>query len=367
MTENEFERTLREAFEAKARSAVGDSAGMPPARFGTGAEPFRRHRRARLLAPLAAAAAVIAVVASVVTLRDDTSGSRRGVGVGSHSTALASSPVRQLPSPTLPRAAAQPVHIKLLNADGATYGVGMPVVAFFSKKISSGKELYAATTATVNGTPLSGAWYFQPSNHYRGYPIEAHWRPQSYWPEHAKVHVSIATKGLSAGTGLAFDDALTLDFTTGARRIAVVDEKTHLMTVTTDGKPVGIYPVSLGLSQSPTTHGIKVIMEKGRDITMTGPGYFDAHVQFTQRLTYSGEYLHSAPWNIPNIKRGIDTSNGCTNLLPADAKHLFNILEVGDVVEYPNANGPAMQMSDGFGDWNVSWPTWQQGGSVPVR
>ena len=77
-------------------------------------------------------------------------------------------------------------------------------------------------------------------------------------------------------------------------------------------------------------------------------------MQWTQRLTYGGEYLHSAPWNVSNL--GVrSTSNGCTNLAPATAKGLFDLMKIGDVVEYPNANGPAMTLGAGYGDWNVPW------------
>ena len=282
---------------------------------------------------------------------------------GASSSAGTSSSASTAPS-SPPAAPAAPVHIKLLNADGATYGVGMPVIAFFSKKITSGKALQDATKATVNGQPIKGAWYFEYSSYIKGYPIEAHWRPQTYWAAHARIHVDIPAKGLSAGKGLAYDDSLTSDFSTGARHIAVVDDATHKMTVTSDGKSYGTFPVSLGLHKTPTAHGIKVIMEKGRDISMRGPGYFDAHVKYTQRLTYGGEYLHSAPWNVSNIKNGVDSSNGCTNLLPSDAKKLYSFLEVGDVVQYPNANGPQMQLGAGYGDWNVNWTAWQSGGLV---
>jgi lipoprotein-anchoring transpeptidase ErfK/SrfK len=362
MTEDEFERTLREAFDGRAREAVNDSVAPPPPRFVAGGATVRRHRRARLLAPLAAAAAVVGVVTTVAAVRS-TSDDSHTVGVGVHGRSAVSS--AEL-SATASAAPAQAVHIKLLNADGATYGVGMPVIAFFSKKITSGKALSDATTATANGEPLSGAWYFEPSNYYKGYPLEGHWRPQSYWPAHAKVHMSIAAQGRAAGPDLAFDDALTLDFVTGARTIADVNDATHRMTVNTDGKLLGEFPVSLGASRTPTSHGIKVIMEKGRSICMSGPGYSECGVKYTQRLTYSGEYLHSAPWNVGNIKRGIDSSNGCTNLLPDEAKRLYGILEVGDVVEYPNAPGPAMRMGDGYGDWNVSWDVWRTGGVVPT-
>lgn len=261
-------------------------------------------------------------------------------------------------------APASPVHIRLLNSDGEVRGVGMPVIAFFSKKITSGKALQDATKATVNGKPVKGAWYFEYSSAQKGYPIEAHFRLQDYWPAHSKIHVGIPTKGLSAGKGMAFDDSLTLDFATGARHVSTVDDSRHTITVTSDGKKYGTFPTSLGSRKTPTKRGTKVIMEKGRDISMRGPGYFDAHVKFTQRLTYDGEYLHAAPWNIANINNGVDTSNGCTNLIPSDAERLYHFLGIGDVVLYPNASGGQMQLGQGYGDWNLSWEAWQTGGLI---
>jgi lipoprotein-anchoring transpeptidase ErfK/SrfK len=139
-----------------------------------------------------------------------------------------------------------------------------------------------------------------------------------------------------------------------------------MMTVTTDGKLYGTFPVSLGATATPTASGTKVIMEKGVSICMHGPGYDECGIKYTQRLTYGGEYLHAAPWNISNINRGVDSSNGCTNLLPDDAKKLYSFLRVGDVVIYPNANGPAMSLGAGYGDWNISWGEWQTGGLVPT-
>ena len=275
-------------------------------------------------------------------------------------TVTSSAPSSAAPSTAKPTT---PVHVKLLNSDGSTPGVGMPVIAYFSRTISSAVAFSAATKVTVNGTQVKGAWFFETSAANKGYPIEGHYRLQNYWPAHATVHMDLPVKGLSAGGNLAFEDSLTLDFTTGAANISTVDDSTHMMTVTTDGKPYGTFPVSLGASDTPTLRGTKVIMEKGRDISMRGPGYFDAHVKDTQRLTYGGEYLHGAPWNLGNIGRA-DSSNGCTNLRPTDAAKLYGFLSVGDVVVYPNASGPRMQLGQGYGDWNLPWAQWQTGGAV---
>jgi hypothetical protein len=38
----------------------------------------------------------------------------------------------------------------------------------------------------------------------------------------------------------------------------------------------------------------------------------------------------------------------------------FSLL--GDVVQYPDAPSRTVQVWDGLGDWNVSWPAWHAGG-----
>jgi lipoprotein-anchoring transpeptidase ErfK/SrfK len=140
------------------------------------------------------------------------------------------------------------------------------------------------------------------------------------------------------------------------------------MTVDSDGRHLWTFPVSLGSAKTPTRHGTKVIMEKLPSVCMhdVANTYYECGVKLDQRLTYDGEYLHAAPWNVYNIEHGIDSSNGCTNLLPVDAQRLYKFLQVGDVVKYPNASGPAMAMGAGYGDWNIPWPVWQQGGIVPT-
>jgi hypothetical protein len=118
------------------------------------------------------------------------------------------------------------VHIKTLEAgNGEQYGVGMPVIAFFSRKITSAKALQDATKVTVNGRQISGGWYFEYSSYYKSsYPIEGHLRPEHYWPAHSKVHVDIRAQGPPAGKGLTFNDSLALDFFIGAKNIGVVDD-----------------------------------------------------------------------------------------------------------------------------------------------
>ncbi|GAA0576492.1 hypothetical protein GCM10010172_71590 [Paractinoplanes ferrugineus] len=258
--------------------------------------------------------------------------------------------------------AGKPVHVRLLEGDGTTWGVGMPIIAYLSKKITDAHAFTAASAVTVNGQPAGGAWFFQKSAIYPGYPLEAHYRTEKYWPAHAKIHLDLTTKGQPAGTGLVFDNSLSLDMNTGPANVSKVDGKTERMVVTSDGKPVFTFPVSLGKASTPTFGGTKVVMEKDKVQRMTGPGY-DLKVPWSVRITNSGEFFHSASWNGGNIGQR-STSHGCANLNVGDAQKFFDFTQVGDVAVFTGTGGPTMPSWDGYGDWNLAWKTWKAGGAL---
>ncbi|MGH8860594.1 MAG: L,D-transpeptidase [Jatrophihabitantaceae bacterium] len=330
-------------------------------------------RRVTRMAALIATLTVVGLVATACGSDHTTSGTTQVItktagGSGSASgSSSASSSAKASPAKPKPK----PVHVSLKFGDGQVLGVGIPIIAFLSRPIADARGFAAATRVTVNGRRVQGAWYFERKYGDAGHPVEADYRLPVYWPAHSSIHLSLPVKGVSAGAGLAFANSLTLDFATGVSRIVTVDDAAHRLTVVADGRTWGSFPVSLGAANTRTRRGTKVIMEKGRSICMSGPGYHECGVKYTQRLTYDGEYLHSAPWNCVgspgcvgpqnNIGRA-DSSNGCTNLHPADAAKLYQFLDVGDVVKYPNANGQLMQIGDGYGDWNVPWPQWRLGG-----
>lgn len=290
-------------------------------------------------------------------------GTAQTAGSGPSSATSTTSTTSAASSPTPD---AKPVHVALKFSDGSQFGIGIPIIAYFSRRPTDAKPFVQATKVTVNGTVVQGGWYFETSSADPRYPIEAHYRLQNYWPAHSHVHMDLPIKGLSAGSGLAYDDSLTSDFSIGASQIAVVDDVSHTMTLTVDGHPEGTYPVSLGATSTRTRSGTKVIMEKVPTVCMhdTNGTYYECGIKLDMRVTYDGEYLHAAPWNVYNITHGIDSSNGCTNLLPSDAAKLYGLMEVGDVVQYPNANGGKMQLGAGYGDWNLPWPLWETGGLI---
>jgi lipoprotein-anchoring transpeptidase ErfK/SrfK len=377
VTDDELERLLGGAFDAQARSAVPDGTTPPPMRESADELGQHRHRqpasRSRWLAPLAAAAVILVIAGTVFAIARFTStNDKRLAGPPALSTSASDGPKTSSSSSTSPSSStstkppkpAKPVHVSLKFGDGQTLGVGMPIIAFLSRPITDARGFAKATKVTVDGRVVHGGWYFERKYGDPGHPIEADYRLQHYWPAHARIHLSLPVKGVSAGKNLAFQDDLTLDFATGDARIVTVDAATHKLSVTDDGRAWGTFPVSLGADATRTRRGIKVIMEKYPTTCMhdTNGTYYECGIKLDQRLTYDGEYLHSAPWNIYNITHGIDSSNGCTNLLPADAQRLYSFLDVGDPVQYPNADGSLMQIGDGYGDWNVSWPQWLLGG-----
>jgi lipoprotein-anchoring transpeptidase ErfK/SrfK len=228
-----------------------------------------------------------------------------------------------------PIAPRRPVRVSLFQGDGQTYGVGFAIMADFDVAPTDSYAFTHAVMVTVNGRPAGGAWFWQKSGA-RGIAVEALYRPKSYWPAHARIHVTMPLKGLSAGRGLAYDDSLTLSIATGARNISTVDNTTHQMTVMSDGKVVRTMPVSLGSGDHPTYRGTKVVMEKDnpeRMISTPGEPYYNVLVPWSVRITNSGEFIHAASWNTGNIGSR-NTSHGCTRIRCTSGRSRMRAVDV---------------------------------------
>ena len=51
------------------------------------------------------------------------------------------------------------------------------------------------------------------------------------------------------------------------------------------------------------------------------------------RVTYSGEFIHAAPWSVGS-QGYANVSHGCTGMSTANADWLYHMTVRGDVVEY---------------------------------
>jgi lipoprotein-anchoring transpeptidase ErfK/SrfK len=108
-----------------------------------------------------------------------------------------------------------------------------------------------------------------------------------------------------------------------------------------------------------------VIIRKEGHVTMDSttigipkgkPGYYKEETDWNLRVTWTGEYLHSAPWSV-GAQGNANVSHGCTNLAPADAKWLFDHSHVGDVVKFTGSTRK-LEEYNGYTMWNMSLAQW---------
>jgi lipoprotein-anchoring transpeptidase ErfK/SrfK len=162
-------------------------------------------------------------------------------------------------------------------------------------------------------------------------------------------------------------------FNIGRAQVLKVNTRTDQLKVLRAGKLVKQIPITTGAQPEFTTRsGVKVIIEKDRrhdmnsetiGIDPNGPnGYNLKGVEFAMRLTYSGEFLHAAPWSVGSQGRE-NVSHGCTGMSTANADWLYNNTLVGDPVEYTGTNR-MMTLTNGYGDWNVSFDEYQKGSAL---
>lgn len=88
------------------------------------------------------------------------------------------------------------------------------------------------------------------------------------------------------------------------------------------------FPVSTGLSWTPTPTGNFHVWIKLPVTTMAGPGYYLPGVHWTMYF-YGGYGTHEAYWH---NNFGHPMSHGCVNMRIDDAKYIFDRSEVGTLV-----------------------------------
>ena len=245
--------------------------------------------------------------------------------------------------------------------DNETVGIGQPVMINFDQPITNKRNAQQAITVSTSPS-VEGAFYWVNDSMLR-------WRPRHYWKPGTKVSVKVNTKGIDLGGGVYGDNNLTTHFTVGRSLIASADDATHMITVSVNGKVVKTMPTSMGKDSTPTNNGTYIVAERDPSVIMDSstygvpvgsPGGYREVVYDATRISYSGIYLHSAPWSLGD--QGVDdVSNGCLNVSPENAEWFLQNALRGDVVTVKNAVGPILPGDDGLGDWNVPWAVWKKG------
>lgn len=240
---------------------------------------------------------------------------------------------------------------------GQTVGVGMPVIVRLSAEVKDRAAVQDALTVE-SSRDVQGSWSWLSDR-------EVHWRPKTYWPADTDVSVRVRLRGVAAGGGVWGAEERTVRFHVGSATISTVDDATHTMTVTQNGKVLRKIPITTGKDGFQTRGGIKLIVSKERyrvmdaatiDIPEDSPEYYRLKVEYAMRLTWSGEFLHAAPWSVSHQGRE-DVSHGCTGMSTADAAWLYGVSKIGDVVVYQGFDRP-LESGNGWTDWNVSWANW---------
>ncbi|MGH3326158.1 MAG: Ig-like domain-containing protein, partial [Streptomyces sp.] len=264
----------------------------------------------------------------------------------------------------------KPAHAKRLGVtlgpDSGTYGVGQPVTAELSHKIKSAKQRRIVERALiVRSTPkVAGSWTWVDGK-------ELHYRPQAYWPAHTSIRVRSRIAGLKIRDGLYGDTDKSLKLKTGDRMEAVADASGLSMKVKKNGKVIRSMPITTGKAGFETRNGTKVILGREGFVRMRsatvgigGGESYDLGVHWATRLTWSGEYVHAAPWSAGS--HGVaNSSHGCTGMSTGNAAWFFENVRPGDLVTHVNSNGEDMPaFGNGFGDWNLSWTKWKEGSAL---
>jgi lipoprotein-anchoring transpeptidase ErfK/SrfK len=262
---------------------------------------------------------------------------------------------------TMPKPATKPISTSFNLNSGGTYGVAMPIVIDFGTSIPKASRPAVQSRLFVTSSPAQvGAWRWISDR-------EVVYRSQSYWKTGTTLAVRAALGGLPIG-GRVLDKDRVATVTIGRDLEMSVTNKNHMMTVTSDGKVIKRYPISMGKASKPSWSGQFVIMDRLPatvfDTLDEGPGGYRVAVKYAERLTWSGTFLHSAPWSV-YAQGHTNVSHGCVNIGPSNAKWIYQNSLVGDPV---SISGTPRHVAEGNGwtAWDLSWPDFIKGSAVPV-
>jgi lipoprotein-anchoring transpeptidase ErfK/SrfK len=247
---------------------------------------------------------------------------------------------------------------------GETVGVGMPVIVHFDVPVTD-KSAIEKHLSVTNTSHQRGAWHWISDQ-------EVHWRPATYWKPGTDVTVTADVNSIPAGNGIYGQLSRTSTFHVGDAVISKVNAQTHQMKTFINGRLARTTPITTGKPGFTTRSGIKVIIEKFRHkrmnsetvgIQRNSPDAYDINdVEYAMRVTYSGEFLHAAPWSVGS-QGYANVSHGCTGMSTANAAWIYNISKRGDVVEYTGTDRQ-MTLDNGYGDWNDSFAAWKAGSAL---
>jgi len=249
----------------------------------------------------------------------------------------------------------------VLPNDGEVVGVGQPLAVRFDENITNRLAAQQAIKVKTD-PPVEGAFYWLSNR-------EVRWRPAQYWKPGTKVDVDVNTYGVDLGDGLFGQENVSTHFTIGDEVVATADDSNKTLTVRRNGEVVKTMPISMGKSSTPTNNGTYIIGDRYSHLVMdsstygvpvNSPSGYRTEVDWATQMSYSGIYVHSAPWSVGSQGYS-NVSHGCLNVSPSNAKWFYDNTKRGDIVEVTNTVGSMLPGTDGLGDWNIPWEQWKSG------
>lgn len=248
--------------------------------------------------------------------------------------------------------------------DGQTVGVGMPVSIQFDTAVTDKKYREAIERAvSVKTTPkVEGSWGWLDDR-------QLMWRPKEFWKPGTEVEVDAPITGFQTGKDKWIAEDASGSMTIGRKQVSSVDIADHEMTVERGGKKVKTYAVSSGKpgKDTETRSGMKVVINKDREMTMDSqtigikkgePGYYKVDTDYNVRVTWTGEFVHSAPWSV-GAQGSSNVSHGCVNMAPQNAKWFYDHSLPGDPVDFTGSDRE-FRPDEGIGVWQYSYAEWKQ-------
>jgi lipoprotein-anchoring transpeptidase ErfK/SrfK len=252
----------------------------------------------------------------------------------------------------------QTFRTKIHEGAGQTYGVGMPIILYFSQHITN-KAAVERALQLKTSKPVVGSWYWDDSCGMA--PTCAYFRPQSYWPVHTQVSFTGHLNGVEGAPGVYGYHTLTQSFTIGDSLIVMASTAAHHMDLYRNGTLFAHWPISTGRPGDNTPNGTYLTIEKGNPVVMTGPGY-SLSVPWSVRFTWSGDFLHDAYWSVGE-QGFINVSHGCVNMPPADAEIYYKMETPGDPVTI-TGSPRAGTFDNGWTMWFLPWNRYLKGSAL---
>lgn len=248
----------------------------------------------------------------------------------------------------------------LAPLDQATVGIGQTIALRFDEVPTDRKAIEDAIQ--IDTEPhVDGAFYWITNQ-------EVRWRPENYWTPGTKVHVKADLFGKDLGDGTYGQQNREASFTIGDDVRLDADDNTKQVVVKKNGEVIRTMPTSMGMPGNETPVGTYTIGDQYDSMVMDSTtfglaldaGGYNTQVSYATQMSYSGIYLHAAPWSVW-AQGNTDTSHGCLNLSMEDAQWVYENIKRGDIVTVENTGAPTLEGSDGLGDWNIPWSTWSAG------